>query len=673
MVYDTTVYIGTFEGGVYQSTNSRLVAWRALPVGLNSGKITALAHSGKYLFVGTADNGVYIYTGFVGSDRYWVKVNNGLSNLNIRSLIALDSTTILAGTAGGGLFKTTNKGASWTAINNTAMDNSVVTALVKAGNRIILSTLNGGVFASSDKGVTWASFNDANTLNIDGTISLSYNAATDELLVVNKNGLYTAAKASTIASPVYTPAWAGLAAGTAVRGVSNNDANWYLATDKGVFVSPTGSFNWTSANAGLPTLDVTAVVPFKTNLIAGTKVEGLYKTTAASIAWKENNVNFNNLAVYAMETSGVTVVVAATEKGVYVSRDLASSYKRANKGLTDSLNVTYLKFFGKTLYASTKNGGVFMSADTGKTWVAINSGLSQWHIKKVLASNTDLYALDADGQVWQYVGTAWVSIQNGLPVGATPTSMAFYGTKILLGTWGQGVFVRETSGGSWTAINTGLTNLMVSSVTASTSRIYAGTDGSGVFVSEMGAPNWKPSSNTAISHTALMGLDGSKIQEMAYYAGYVFASYKGGLLASSDHGNTWIAGGNQFNLPSYTNVRNVTFVTTRVFVSTEYNSLYSNALSELPVVTGVDDLAPYLNANIRISPNPTRGDFNVVLQSDDLKMLEVLVYDQTGRLMQRLLPSNGQQVAVDATYPKGMYLVQIRTDKGTATQKVVIE
>lgn len=673
MVYDTTVYIGTFEGGVYQSTNSRLVAWRALPVGLNSGKITALAHSGKYLLVGTAENGVYIYTGFVGSDRYWVKINNGLGNLNIRSLIALDSTTILAGTAGGGLFKTTNKGASWTAINNTSMDNSVVTALVKAGNRLILSTLNGGVFASSDKGATWTSFNDANTLNVEGTISLSYNAATDELLVINKNGLFTATKASTIASPVYTAAWAGLAAGAVVRGVSNNDANWYLATDKGVFVSATGTLNWTSANAGLTTLDVTTVVPFKTNLVAGTKVEGLFKTTAASIAWKENNVNFNNLAVYAMETSGITVVVAATEKGVYVSRDLASSYKRANKGLTDSLNVTYLKFFGKNLYASTKNGGVFMSADTGKTWVAINSGLNQWHIKKVLASNTDLYALDADGQVWQYVGTTWTSIQNGLPTGAIPTSMAFYGTKILLGTWGQGVFVRETSGGTWSAANTGLTNLMVSSVAASNSRIFAGTDGSGVFVSEMGAPNWKQSSNTAISHTALMGLDGSKIQEMAYYAGYVFASYKGGLLASSDHGATWIAGGNQFNLPSYTNVRNVTFVTTRVFVSTEYNSLYSNALSELPVVTGVDDLAPYLNANIRISPNPTSSNFNVALQSDDLKMLEVLIYDQTGRLMQRLLPSNGQQVTVDATYPKGIYLVQIRTDKGTATQKVVVE
>ena len=491
--------------------------------------------------------------------------------------------------------------------------------------------------------------------------------------MVTKNGLYLATKASTSTSPAYAPASAGLTTGTTVRSVFNNDTNWYLATDKGVFTSATGALNWTSANAGLPTLDVTTVLPFKTNLVAGTNKEGIYKSTTASpVSWKENNVNFNNLAVYAMETSGITVVVAATEKGVFVSRDLASTYKRANTGLTDSLNVTYLKFFGKNLYASTKNGGVFMSADTGKTWIAINGGLSQGHIKKVLASNTDLYALDADGQVWQYVGAAWVSIQNGLPSGVIPTSMTFYGTKILLGTWGQGVFTREVSGGSWTAVNTGLTNLTVSSVTASNSKLFAGTDGSGVFVSDMAAPNWKQASNTSISHTALMGLDGSKIQEMTYNAGYVYASYKGGLLATSNNGTTWIAGGNQFNLPSYTNVRHITFVTTRVFVSTEYNSLYSNALSELPVV-GVNNVAPYLNASIRISPNPARSDFNIALQSADLKMLEVLVYDQTGRLMQRLLPSNGQQVSVSADYPKGVYVVQVRTDKGIATQKVVVE
>jgi hypothetical protein len=35
-----------------------------------------------------------------------------------------------------------------------------------------------------------------------------------------------------------------------------------------------------------------------------------------------------------------------------------------------------------------------------------------------------------------------------------------------------------------------------------------------------------------------MDLNGFRIQELAYYAGYVFASYKGGLLATSDNSMT---------------------------------------------------------------------------------------------------------------------------------------
>ncbi|MBK6476958.1 MAG: hypothetical protein IPF93_01420 [Saprospiraceae bacterium] len=59
LAYDSLVYIGTFNGGVYRSTNSSLVAWTPIPVGLKSGKISALAHSGSYLFAATLDSGIY--------------------------------------------------------------------------------------------------------------------------------------------------------------------------------------------------------------------------------------------------------------------------------------------------------------------------------------------------------------------------------------------------------------------------------------------------------------------------------------------------------------------------------------------------------------------------------------------------------------------------------------
>lgn len=678
MVYDSLVYLGTANGGVYRSTNSSLVAWSAMPVGLKSGKISALAHTGKYLFAGTLDSGVYIYNGFVGTDRHWIKINNGIGNLNIRSMIALDSISLLIGTDDGSLFKTTDKGANWSEIHIHDFHGFSITAMAKVGNRIFATLSAGGVYVSSNNGTSWTSMNDANTLNIAGTVSMAYNETTNELAIINKNGVYILANASATTTPVYILAQTGLTAGTVLRSIATNGTNWYLATDKGVYTSATGTISWATANSGLKTTDVMVVQPFRTNLVLGTNKAGVFKTAASTIAWVENNTSYNNVVTYSMETSGVAVVIAATENGVFVSKDLAATYVRANNGLTDSLNVNYLRFFGTVLYAGTKNGGVFMSADTGKTWTAANGGLTNLNIKKIFASNTNVYILDANNALFQLVGSTWTAIQTGLPTGAVPTSMAFYGTKLLLGTLGQGVFTREAASGSWTAVNTGLTNMNVTSVAANASgkKIFAGTDGSGVFVSDVASPSWKQTSSTqtAIPHTALMDLDGTKIQELAYYAGYIFASYKGGLLATSDNGTTWIAGGNQFNLPSYTAVYRIAFVTTRVFVTTENNALYSNALSELPTVTGVNDIDNDLSAAISISPNPAKGNFNIQLKDLDATVNSVTVYDNMGRLMQTITNVKGlETISVSAAYPTGMYFVRLNTDKGIAVKKVVIE
>ncbi len=674
--FDSVVYLGAVNGGVYRSSNSQLLAWTPMPVGLKSGKITAIAHSGKYLFAGTLDSGLYIFNGFIGTDQYWVKINNGISNLKIKSLVALDSITLLAGTDGGGLFKTTDKGANWMAVSNAAFTNGSVTSLLKINNRVFASTLAGGVFLSTDNGSTWASFNDANTLNIDSTTSLTYNSTTDELAVINKNGVFIATKASTTTVASYALAQLGIPTGTILRAISNNGTNWFLATDKGLYSSVAGTIQWSAVNAGLTTTDVTTVISFRTNLIVGTNKQGIFKSAASTISWAATNTGFNNLVTYSIETSGNQVVVAATERGVFVSTDLAATYISANKGLSDSLNVNYLKFFGTLLYAGTKNGGIFVSADTGKTWASINTGLTSLNIKKIFASSTTVYLIDATNGLYQLSGSSWASIQAGLGANAVPTSMMFYDTKILLGTLGQGVFIREVSNGTWTTANSGLTNLNVTSVTrtAKSTKLFVGTDGSGVFSSDLAILNWKQVTPVAIAHTATMGLDGSKILDMSFNGGYVFASYKGGLLATSDSGATWIAGGNQFNLPSYSNINRISFVTTRVFVVTENNCLYSNALTELPVLTGTTDFNAAVNAAVEVIPNPNNGQFSVSLKDLTSKIKEVSIYNASGQLMQHLLNTgNLETLGLSTNFPTGIYFIQIGTDNGLATKKFVIQ
>jgi len=587
-VYDSTVYFGTAEGGVFESTTSKLVAWRARPVGLHSGKITAITHTGKYLFTGTADKGVYRFTGYVGSDRYWEKVSTGLTNLEIKSLQSVDSITVLVGT-NAGLFKTTNKGLSWSAVNDAAVNNKVITALAKAGNRIILTTQDGGVFISDDNGDSWQSFNDVNTTGVAGTNFLSYNATSDEILVLNNNGLFVAASVSTANTATFTAVTAPVNA--TIRGIANNGSEWLLATNKGVYTSATGSISFASQNNNLANLDVNAVVAFKTLYVAGTNHGFIYKTSNSSINWSAVKTGFNNLATYAMYTQGASFVIAATEQGVHVSKDFGTNYTILNKGLTDSLNVTDLEMLNGKLLASTKSG-LFISSDTAKNWSDYSVTIGNIHVKKLVASGNFIYAITQSGQIYQSnLSNGWTLIQSGLPQNVNPTSLAFYEGKMLLGTYGNGTYTASETFAVWTAYGSGLSNLNVTAVAtlvrAAGIKLFAGTDGGGVFVADEKIGSWTAAAPVSISHTTLINLDGTKIEAMATLGGYVFASYQGGLLTTKDFGQTWEAGGNQFNLPSYTHVKEIGFVTTRVYVTTDNNGLYSNGLSELEPLASI--------------------------------------------------------------------------------------
>lgn len=670
--FDTTVYIGTLTGGVYSSTSSKLVGWKPMPVGLKSGRITALAHTGTNLYAATADSGIFIFNGYVGTDRYWNKINTGLTDLNITCLLAINATTVMAGTTNG-LFLTTTNGDSWVSINS-GLTNVSVRGITNAGARIFIAT-GDGVYASDNNGISWFDFNDIHAAQKVSAGTLFYNAATDALMVVNGDGLYLISGAGSITTPTYIQAEASLPDNSSIRSISATDADWYLSTDMGVFTSSVSSIDWTSMNTGLTTLDVRVVLPFKSNLICGTYKAGIFKSANVFIGWSVINTNFNNLATYSMIADGVGLIAAATENGVYVSTDIAANYRLSNKGLIDSLHVNDLVFAKPFLLAATEYMGVYISADTGKNWTSASDGLSHLCVKKLFHAGGKFYVFDADGDIYNTdLSSNWALVQTGLPDAVKPSSIVSYGKNILLGTYGSGVYTRSVTGTSWVSCNAGLSNMHVTSVTTLGDKIYAGTDGSGVFISDSSknAVHWYSTTPTVISFTTLLKLRGMNIQAMGVYAGYVWASYKGGLLASSDEGNTWIAGGTQFNLPSYSSNNKISFVTTRMFVITENNGLYSNALSEIPTVTtGIFSPASAGITALSLVPNPNKGSFRLNLSLAQSPVSEISMYDYAGNMKGRFTTA---QEMYTVNYTQGMYIVVVKTEDGAVyTQKMIIE
>ncbi len=587
VIQKDTIYVGTANGGVYAATvvnDSILSNWSAKPVGLKSGKIVSLAHTGKYAIAATADSGIFRFSGYVGSDRYWVKINKGLTDLNITSVIALDANTLIAGTSTGKIFKSTDLGASWTEVTGLAFAGKKVAGIELAGSRVFVLVEGKGVYYSDNQGANWTALNDANTENVLGKASFSYNKSTDELMLANASGLFvlSAAKTSTTAnySKVSAPT------NGVINSISNNGGFWYLATNKGVQGSLSNQILWTEYNNGLPTdVNVQVVTLFKKSGIAGTENKGIFKIVGTvPYVWGEANTGFNNIKTNAFATNNAKLIYVANERGVYVTKNLANSYTKINKGLTDSLHVNDLAIFGSKAFAVTENAGVFVTDTAANVWTTFNKGLTNMAIEKVFASKGFVYVICSTGNVYESNGTAdWKLIQAGLPNGAEPVSLAFLGGKVYLAAHGQGAFVKPEGSGEWKDINKNLATDHLTSITALGTNVYVGAHHGGVYVSDINNIDWKATAKTSIDHTTLLGLDGNAIQALGNYGGYVFASYKGGLLASSDEGKTWERGGNQFNLPSFTDVNKIGFAGERVFVTTENNCIYSNALSELPI------------------------------------------------------------------------------------------
>ncbi len=661
-----TVYIGTATGGVYAGTrkydatlkDTLVTSWSARPVGLKSGKIVGLAHTGSYAIAATADSGIFRFSGKVGSDRYWVKINKGLTDLEISSVIALDATTLLVGTKSGKIFKSADLGDNWTEITNLSFAGTKIVGFERSTNRLFLLTETKGLYFSENAGSTWSSLNDVNTANVEGGVTFAYNVGNDMLMLSNKNGLFVLDSANTETLADFTKIT--IDAKVSQLFTTGNKNNWVIATDQGLYVAAqfylTGE--WYPLNFNLPTTTVfNYVFTLASNYYATIENDGMYRLDGES-TWTAINTGFNNQKTNSFASNGTKLIYVATERGVFVTTDLATSYKPANKGLTDSLHVNDLAIFGSKVFAVTENAGVFVSADSGKVWTAFNKGLTNMAIEKVFASKGFVYVICSTGNVYETNGTAdWKLIQAGLPNGSEPVSLAFLGGKVYLAAHGQGAFVKTEGSGEWIDINKNLTTDHLTSITALGTKVYVGAHHGGVFVSDINNIDWKATAETSIDHTVMLGLDGDAIQALGNYGGYVFASYKGGLLATADEGKTWERGGNQFNLPSFTDVNKIGFAGERVFVTTENNCIYSNSLSEVPLNVAFQEVKAAACDN-------KGGELSIALTGGTVFTAPAAPY--------KIKWNTGDTTLFVSNLSAGNYWVEI-TDKNGATSKDSIQ
>jgi hypothetical protein len=156
------VLAGTWYG-VAKSTDTGS-SWSTMSTtGLPSNAgVNAIVADGNGIYAGVSSSSVG-GTGvfFSANGNSWSGKNTGLTNTVILSMARLNNN-VFAGTQGGGIFKTVNKGTNWSPVN-TGLSGFSINTIVTHGTDVFIGT-NSGIYKSADSGTNWNNIGDT-TLN----------------------------------------------------------------------------------------------------------------------------------------------------------------------------------------------------------------------------------------------------------------------------------------------------------------------------------------------------------------------------------------------------------------------------------------------------------------------------------------------------------------------------
>lgn len=370
-------------------------SWTALKKGF----IDHYAVNGNTILAAT-DSCIYLST---NSGTDWTAVNTVLPKSMDYSCFAFSPNRIFAGTTKG-VLRSTDSGKTWTEVNKGIASSSVKCFAVSHGN-IFAGTEcpkignGGGVFLSSNNGATWTDIYprcvDALAISANAIFAGSFNNGLDR---------------STNDGASWSKADTGIKGCHMVRSLAVSGGILLAGTHGGgVSFSADNGTNWTSS--GGPSWPVISLATNGSNIFAGTEGGGVFYTAGIGSKWVTvNNGGLTNMHVISLAAAG-SALFAGTDSGAFLSTNNGVSWTALSNGLPVSYPVTSLVLSGGNLFAGIDGRGVFLSIDNGTNWKAVNTGLTNTFVLSLIESGGTLFAGTESGGVWSrplsdMVGTA---------------------------------------------------------------------------------------------------------------------------------------------------------------------------------------------------------------------------------------------------------------------------
>ena len=327
----------------------------------------------------------------------------------------------------------------------------------------------------------------------------------------------------------------------AVLAVAAAPGLWLVGTESdGVLRSEDEGITWTGANAGLLDLTVTALAvspSFERDRTAflGT-ASGLYRTRNGARAWRaaESDFDVSEPAIQCLAISpnfaNDHLVLAGTEGcGLLRSEDAGSTWQ-AVADLTDH-SVTALAFAADGTVAAATEAGIFISRDQAHSWRLSSFDdapvLSLLFVENTLLAGLALNGVassDDGGETWTSL-TADVSASLLLALALSP-SFATDETLFVAGPR-EGVSVSRDAGRTWQEYSADLQDTIVLGLTVTASHVFVATT-EGLFRAGLQEPRWESCVDQPVRAVA-----------SSPHPRMLVSAAQARLLASTDDGSTW--------------------------------------------------------------------------------------------------------------------------------------
>lgn len=317
-------------------------------VGPSVGAVNCFAVDSTTIFAGTADSGVYRS---LDNGITWVPMNGSLSMPSTSALWA-KGESLIAGTFIEGLYRSENSGTTWDHIATGAVDYDYT--LFDNSGTIFAGTLDSGIYRTSDQGMSWQQIN---------------------------NGIYL---------------W-DIHAFCAIGGIL------FAGTHgNGVYRSTNNGDEWSSSSGGLPKKNfIHALAACGTTMFVGTHYDTVFRSTDSGATWTPASNGITNAYIIALAASGNSIFVAASD-GLYRSTNMGDLWVRDMQGIPDTTTVLTIGVSNGAVFAGTSSCGLFRAvlANDDVARHSTSAGISFSIVPNPIASKSTIYyTLDHSGEV----------------------------------------------------------------------------------------------------------------------------------------------------------------------------------------------------------------------------------------------------------------------------------